>query len=45
MSERGEDQRNTWATTCRASKATTVTLKEILSEIGREDSGKKNETI
>lgn len=33
------------ATTCRDSKATTVTLKEILSEMGREDPEKKNETI
>lgn len=33
------------ATICRASKVTTVTLKEILSEMGREDSEKKNETI
>lgn len=33
------------ATTCRATNATTVTLKEILSEMGREDSEQKNETI
>lgn len=42
---RATTRRASKASTCRASKAATVTLKEILSEMGREGSEKKNETI